>query len=66
MYANLAIHRLSHPWKEDNKHQEAFSHPSADKQTINYGKNCSNHHTKISLENYQKNASQTLPCSERR
>ena len=46
VYTNLpinAIVRLPHPQSGDSQGQETVLAPSADKQTRNYDKECSNH-----------------------
>ena len=51
IYVNLpvnAIVRLPHPWSGDRQVQKTFLAPSADKQTHNYEKECSNHHPSLS------------------
>ena len=52
MYTNLpvnAIVRLPHPQSGDSQDQETFLAPFADKQTRNYGIECSNHHPSLSI-----------------
>ena len=39
-----AIVRLPYPWSGDIQGQEKFLAPSADKQTLNYDTECSNHY----------------------
>ena len=51
IYTNLpvnAIARLHHPQSEDIQGQETCLAPSTDKQTRNYGGECSNHHPSLS------------------
>ena len=51
IYTNLpvnAIVRLLHPRSGDSQDQETFLAPPADKQTRNYGTECSNHHPSLS------------------
>ena len=51
IYTNLSVNaivRLPHPWSGDSQGQETFLAPSADKQTRNYDKECSNHHHSLS------------------
>ena len=51
IYVNLpvnAIVRLPYPWSGDRQVQKTFLAPSADKQTHNYEKECSNHHPSLS------------------
>ena len=43
-----AILRLPHPQSRDSQGQETFLAPSADKQTLNYDTECSNHHPSLS------------------
>ena len=43
---NAIVSRLPHPRSGDG--QETFLAPSADKQTRNYDKECSNHHPSLS------------------
>ena len=40
-------HRLPHPRSGDSQGQETFLVPSANKQTCNYDKECSNHHPSL-------------------
>ena len=52
IYTNLlvnAIVRLSHPQSGYSQGQETFLAPSADKQTCNYDRECSNHHLPLSI-----------------
>ena len=49
IYTNLPVNtivnaRLPHPWSGNSQRQETFLAPSANKQTRNYDKECSNHH----------------------
>ena len=47
LYINLPVSdivRLPHPPSGNTQGQETFLAPSADKQTCNYGTECSNHH----------------------
>ena len=51
IYTNLpvnAIVRLPHPRSGDSLGQETYLAPSADTQTQNYDKECSNHHSSLS------------------
>ena len=51
IYVNLpvnAIVRLPHLWSGDRQVQKTVLAPSADKQTHNYEKECSNHHPSLS------------------
>ena len=41
------MYRLPHPRRGDSQGHEAFSAPSADKQTCNYDIECSNHHPSL-------------------
>ena len=50
IYTNLPIDvtvRLPHPRNGDGQGQETFLAPSAEKQTRNYDRECSNHHTSL-------------------
>ena len=52
IYPNLpakVIVRLPHPRSVDSQGQETFLAPSADKQTRNYGTECSNHHLPLAI-----------------
>ena len=51
MYTNFpmdAIVRLPHPRSANSQGQETFLEPSADKETRNYDRECSNHHQSLS------------------
>ena len=51
MYTNFtmdAIARLPHPWGGNSQGQETFLEPSADKETRNYDRECSNHNLSLS------------------
>ena len=52
IYANLPVNvivRLPYPRSGDSQIQEMFLAPSADKETRNYGTECSNHHLPLSI-----------------
>ena len=51
IYTNLTLDvsvRLFHPRSGDSQSQETFLALSTDKETQNYDKECSNHHTSLS------------------
>ena len=60
-----AIVRLPHPWRGDSQDQETFSAPSADNQTLNYEKECSNHHPSISILGFRGLSHSKMKCIAR-
>ena len=51
IYTNLPVNAvvgLPYPPSGDSQSQETFLSPTADKQTSNYDKECSNHHPSLS------------------